>query len=172
MPNPTPVLLALLLLVSNVVAAQKLEPGARVRIRPPCERDAPCDPIIGQFRSIQGDTVVLLTPDGQTRSHVLTRTTRFDLSHGMRGQWLEGLGIGLAAGVAVGFLAKSTCEGSGSRGESLCGIYYLFTVPPALLLGGIVGAHHKTELWLPARRMTVAVTPTRDGVGLGMRLAL
>ncbi len=170
MRNPTPILLALLLgLIPNMAQAQRLEPGARVRIRPPCERDAACDPIIGQFRSIQGDTVMLLTADGQTRSHVLTRSTRFDLSHGERGRWPEGLGLGFAGGLVMGFLAKSRCEGPGD--DSICGIYYLVTVPPGLLLGGIVGAHYKTELWLPARRMTVAVTPTPSGIGLGMRLA-
>lgn len=43
--------------------------------------------------------------------------------------------------------------------------------PPGLLLGGIVGAHYKAEVWLPARRTRVAVTPTRAEVGLGMQLA-
>lgn len=171
MPNPTPILIALLLrLIPNMAQAQKLEPGARVRIRPPCERDAVCDPIIGQLQSIRGDTVVLQGGDGIPRSLLLTRTTRFDLSHGMRRRWLEGLGIGLAGGVVAGFIAKKTCEGPFSS-DSMCGLYYLLTLPSGLLLGGIVGAHYKTEVWLPARRTTVVVTPTPDGVGLGMRLA-
>jgi len=172
MTNPTPILLAVLIgLLPNLAQAQRLEPGARVRVRPPCERDAPCDPIIGEFRSMQGDTVMIVDGNGESRSLLLTRTTRFDLSHGMRGRWLEGLGVGLAAGMVAGFLATGLCKGA-NHGDPLCSFYYLFTLPPGLLLGGIVGAHYKTELWLPARRVAVVVVPTRSGIGMGMRLVL
>ena len=45
------------------------------------------------------------------------------------------------------------------------------TVPPGVLIGGIVGVSLTTEWWLPPPERRILIGPTRDGVRLGMQIA-
>jgi hypothetical protein len=164
-----PLLAALVLAIPATTSAQRLERGARIRVRPPCEQREACYPIIGEFRSISGDTLTMRRADGGVESLHLGPDMRLDLSHGYRRRWPEGLAAGFVAGVVVGYLAKTSCE-SPVGDDSICGLYYLVTVPPGILLGGIIGAHHTVEWWLPAQRVAVGFVPLRRGVGMGLRL--
>ncbi len=118
---------------------------------------------------MSGDTLVVTQEDGELRSLTLTPITRIDLSHGYRSRIFEGLGLGALAGVLAGAIAEATCSGPGD--DSQCGLWYLITVPPGVLLGGIVGAHFRTEWWLPVSRSRLAIQPMRGGgVGLGLNI--
>jgi hypothetical protein len=160
-----------ILALASPLAAQRLEPGARVRLRPPCPAGTPCIPIIGRLERLTSDTIAVLDTNGVLHTRALTANTRLDVSHGMRRRILEGLGVGVLAGTLVGAILVAECRGPRSSGDDLCGLAVLFALPPGILLGGIVGATMKTEWWLPPPERRIVLTPTRDGVRIGMRMA-
>lgn len=164
------ILLLASLTIALPLAAQRLEPGARVRLRPPCPAGAKCAPFIGEVRSITPDSIHVVDALGTLHAERITPELRIDLSHGMRRRILEGMGAGLAAGIVVGALAVAECR-SPNGGEGTCGLLYLFAVPPSIVLGGIIGGTMKTEWWLPPPDRQFTIAPTHDGVRLGMRMA-
>lgn len=169
-PSLSPVLpfYLVLILASTPAAGQEalVSPGERIRVKHACEGDvkaAPCDPVVGQVRSVSGDTVRL---DGG-RQLVLSQATKVELSGGRHGHALLGLGIGTAVGIGAGALS---CSNSHSDMDGLCALAYLFTVPAGMLGGLIIGALTKSEKWetvrRPAARLEVvpAVAPNAVGV--------
>lgn len=139
-------------------------------MRLPCDEGARCYALIGNVRSVSADTLVMERTDGGVESFPLTPDTRVDVSHGYRRRIFEGIGAGLVAGVLVGFIGTKSCESPSGGDDSICGLYYL-AIYPGALIGGIVGGHLRTELWLPAGDPRFTVVPVRGGVGLGLGMA-
>jgi hypothetical protein len=155
-----PFLAALLGLAAAEVLAQPPEPpalrlpmGARVRIRPVA---APGDWVRGTLMSADSEGIGLLpenAPPLPWSELRLPRETvaRLEILTGQKKHWLQGLILGVAAGVALGAsmdVDPERCQFDDnyfcSRGEAVAA--------GGLILGGIgagVGALVKTDRWLP-----------------------
>lgn len=159
----------LLLRAALPLTAQQLEPGTRVRMRPPCDTGGSCSPIIGLLHRISADSVEIVAGDGRLHTLQLTPTTRLDVSRGNRSRIAEGLAGGLLAGIIAGAIADAQCSNP-SGDDSICGLWYLITVPPGILVGGIVGATFKTEWWLPPPGRVTVASSGSGSWQLGLRL--
>jgi hypothetical protein len=173
-PRSTAILGALLLASAGSMTAQEsiVSPGERIRVKHACEGDAkpaPCKPVIGKVRAVEGDTIVLDQDGDGERRLVLGPAASVELSGGRHGHALAGLGLGILAGVAVGAIGDQSCRSSSSEPE-WCAFWYVFTVPSGALIGVITGALTKSEKWRtvsrPTARFQVLPGVTPDGVGL------
>jgi hypothetical protein len=163
-------------------AALKLPVGGRVRIR---TQAAPGDWIKGTLAGADSGSIALV-PDGvpQLGANELrlpsATVTRLELVTGKKRQWLQGLVIGAALGVAMGFaidVDPVRCEFDDnyacSRGEALA------------LMGGTlgavgagIGALVRKDVWTPVGidalgpppvRVTLAAGPGGLALGVSVR---
>lgn len=167
-----------LLLASPVAWAQEsvVVPGARVRITG-FESDRSARRA-GTVVTAGGDTVVLrLDPGGETMPFAMAGITRVELSRGLKGHTGAGIGLGLLAGFGVGAVVGYTSCGTCGGGEDdqiskLLGALAWGGIigGGGMLVGGLVGAHHKTERWdtVPSNRWRFSVGPRREGFALAL----
>ena len=154
--------------------ALELPVGARVRVR---TQAAPSDWIKGILASADSGTIALVPegapPLGASALRLPRETvTRLDLVTGKKWQWLPGLVIGAALGVAMGFAVDVDpvrCEFDTnyycSRGEAV-GI--MGGVSAAM--GAGIGALVKRDVWTPVGLDALGPPPARVGrAGLGLR---
>ena len=155
----------LLMPLSNA-SPQRLEVGTYLRISHQCQAaDSPshgdrmaCRTTRGALARITADSVYLSAPTGAvSRDSILGLELRVRRNH-----QLKGAGIGALAGTALGFgvgaIAVSNCN------DELCGLWFLVTVPPGLVVGTLTGVIvGGGEKWRPV---------TLDAVGAGQSRAL
>jgi hypothetical protein len=124
-----------------------------------------------------GRDEVVLRLDGseEIMPFAVTRIARFDVSRGMKGHTGAGIGLGLLAGASAGALVGvnqcGTCGGGESDGlaKALNALIWSGIGGGAgMLVGGIIGARHKTERWeeVPSSRWRLTAGPRRGGFGL------
>lgn len=141
---------AFLFLGAASSGAQSLYPDQRVRITAP-QLDLRRQP--GRLVWLDTDSLVLAAP---SRRWVVPRhlLTQVDSSGGRGGHALIGTVAGGVVGLAVGVLLfspnSSACEGSGNYAQN-CRLYREGTVVAGAGLGLLVGAHIRTERWMPLR---------------------
>jgi hypothetical protein len=162
----------------------KLPVGARVRVRPVA---APGDWVRGTLVSADAEGIGLLLENAPPLAGSelrLPRETvaRLEIHTGQKKHWLQGLLVGVAAGVAMGFafdvdpeLCKVDDSYFCSRGEAVAA--------GGLITGGIgagFGALVKTDRWLPVAldalgasaggggRVRPEVRATPGGLALGV----
>ena len=153
--------------------ALELPVGARVRVR---TEAAPGDWIKGTLAGADSGTIALVPegapPLGASVLRLPRETvTRLDLVTGKKWQWLPGLVIGAALGVAMGFAVAVDpvrCEFDDnyacSRGEAVAvtGGFWAAT-------GAGIGALVKRDVWTPVGLDALGPPPARVGrAGLGL----
>ena len=169
-------LLVALVMVPQVISAQALMPGTRVRVTHPGE-------------GTRTGTVVALTPDtlevrlaGHAEaSHMpLSQVTRLDVSLGRQRHLLRGAGIGFivggAVGAATGAAAESDCGGEmfclGAGGGAVVGGVFLGSVGGIIgLIAGVVPSERWERVPLAARRISLVSPSSRHGHGVGLKVA-
>jgi len=150
--------------------AQWVTPGAKVRVTAPT---LGLSEQVGRVQETRGDTLVVLTDvmrGGHLRAdtvHVAMATvTKLDVRTGGRGHWLEGAGIGLALGLAIGAASddgssRAYAPSAPAMGGGLLGI-----------LGAVIGGSIKSDRWseVPLDRVRPRLVALQDGVGVGVVL--
>jgi len=145
---------ALLALTAPSASAQRtlaVAVGARIRVR--AEADSSWR--VGRLAGTPPDTIRFQTCDTCAVAAYPLSTTAVEVSVGRKGRSstaLNGAGLGLLAGVGVGFLigyqANRNCR------DTLCGIAYI-AVPlggiTGFFLGATAGSRVQYEDWQPAR---------------------
>lgn len=153
-------LMLLALVTTGEAQTPLLVPGVRVRITGPCLADLPSGPaqcaiVLGRLRSWTPDTVVVQQRSGADRAVFRGDVKRVDVSDGIRSRKLLGTAVGAGVGLAVGFAARCTSEGTGDS-QSLdyfgCTILRSFFVPVTTLVGAglglFVGSLIRSERWV------------------------
>jgi hypothetical protein len=151
-----PFVLAVLYLSSgSQLRAQALpDSGALVRIASP---QLAGGRTVGLVERLTGDTIVV---GGQAIGR--GTITRMDLSSGRRSQWRKGMGIGAAAGLAIGAIVGVVgCQGFDVDGLPLICAGILGGAGGALGLGigGLLGSMTQGEAWSKIPLAMVRVTP-------------
>jgi hypothetical protein len=136
-------------------AAQRIEPGARVRGQ---TADSRFD---GWVAWTRGDSLAL-TQDGRTAVYLRSRMTTLELASGTRRNTLLGLGIGAAAGVVGGLIVLSLREDDAPPSEldDLSYGYAAVVLAGATAVGGITGALIKSPRWTRVRLSGLGVSIT------------
>ena len=169
-------LLVALVMVPQVISAQSLLPGTRVRVTHPGE-------------GTRTGTVVALTPDtlevrlvGHAEaSHMpLAQVTRLEFSLGRQRHLMRGAGIGFliggTVGAATGAAAGSSCDGEwlcpGAGGGAVLGGVFLGSVGGIIgLVAGVVPSERWERVPLDARRISLVTPSSRHGHGVGLKVA-
>ncbi|MGH7537811.1 MAG: hypothetical protein ACREMF_04190 [Gemmatimonadales bacterium] len=145
--------------------------GTRVRFTPP---DPAQDWVIGTVTGHRGDTLVLLTERSGSISVPLANLDLLEVSDGVHGHALTGLGLGLLAGAAVGGAIGAAVEPDELLGR---GINVLAGVALGGAGGGLigvaVGASIRSERWqdIPGRELGASPSSTNgDRLALGLSL--
>lgn len=135
-------------LVSVPAAAQRLEPGQRIRVTAP---EIPLARETGLLVSLDAATLAF---DGATQRWSVPRhlVTRLEASQGRKGHLLTGLLVGAGVGIVAGFIAieggsSSMCSGSGDYARN-CWFVMGGATALGALLGGGTGALIRTERWV------------------------
>jgi hypothetical protein len=161
--------------VSSSGSAQEvpvLVPGARVRITESNVTQR------GTILTAGADTVTL-RPDRREETIAISRTgiTRVELSRGLHGHTGAGIGLGFLAGLGVcalvGYNSCGTCGGGedDQTTKMLSALAWGGILGGAgILVGGVIGAHHKTDRWeeVPSSRWRVAGVPSRGGFAVAL----
>jgi len=146
-----------------------LEPGARVRVTVP-SRDLTKH--VESFRQLRADTLVL-----ESMWLPLSDVTRLDLYAGRQSHTLAGAGIGFLVGAGIGAIVVASAgdlDNCDPFSATECALI-LGGIPAGvgLLIGTVAGALSKTDKWeeVPLDRLQVSIVPTRNGFGVGARIA-
>ena len=124
-----------------------LTTGQRVRVRSATEPRT----VIGGVSAVDVESLTLI-PDGLPPLTIPARSiTSVETTQGRKRSWRQGLLVGLAVGVGLGFAFPVDAANCGpetpnfcSRGEALAGSTVLFTG-----VGAAVGGFIKNERWTP-----------------------
>lgn len=173
-----------LLMTPSVAWAQEppaVVPGARVRIT---ESGTGGRGLLrGTVVTMSADTVVLrFDRGGEAVPISLARVSRIEVSRGSKRHTAAGLGLGFLAGAGTGALVGAlTCESSstctGGSDGSLTGIHALLWggvgAAVGTLVGGVIGASHKTERWerVSSSHWGLTIGPGRQG-GFALAVSL
>jgi hypothetical protein len=182
MRQTLPLVVALLGLVASEALAQEapqppaleLPVGARVRLRTQASSG---DWINGFLASADTGTISLVPeeapPLGANQLRLPAETvTRLEVLTGKKRQWLPGLLIGAAAGLAMGFTTEvdpAQCEFDAnafcSRGEAVAAMG-----ATSAAIGALVGSLVKKDVWTPVALDALGPPPTRLArAGLALR---
>jgi len=182
MRSTLPLVVALLGLAAGEALAQEVSPppalelplGARVRLR---TQASPGDWIEGVLASADTGTISLVPkeapPLGANQLRLPSETvTRLEVVTGRKRQWLPGLLIGAAAGVAMGVsmdVDPERCEFDDnffcSRGGAVAAMG-----ATSAAIGALVGSLVKKDVWTPVALDALGPPPARGRrAGLGLR---
>ena len=177
-PRIISLLFLLFLAVVGELCAQDtlVVPGARVRVYSP-------DRVTGTIETLSSDTLVLRTEARRSLQAIpFASITKLEVSRGRKSNVGKGARIGLAVGAGVGAIAGviliiGECSGSAgclfySVAGGVAGALYLFL--PGTLLGAVIGAVFRTDLWetVPLDRIRVSLRPNDHlGVAVSVRIA-
>lgn len=175
------VVAALGLLATDAVAQSKAEPpalelpvGARVRLR---THAAPGEWIRGHLARADSAGVALVPegapPFGANQLRIpRDEVTRLELATGTKRQWLRGLVIGAALGVAMGFsmdVDPDRCQFDDNYFCSRGGAVALMGATSAGI-GALVGSAIRKDVWTPVGLEALGPPPLRvSESGLGLR---
>lgn len=147
-----------------------LVPGTRARITESGERSARRGTIV-----TSGPDTVTMRLDWSEKTIALSRAaiTRVEVSQGLHGHTAAGIGIGFLAGFGVGAVVGYNSCGScgGEEGPALDALAWGGILGAAgMLVGGVVGAHYKTDRWeeVPPTRWRLGAVPARGGVAIAL----
>jgi hypothetical protein len=128
--------------------------GSRVRVR---LSTAANERVAGTLAALEGQVLTLNTEGGPLKITVRSGDS-VELGLGRKRQWLQGMGIGAAAGLGAGFLYpvdSSDCDMDSpnfcSRGQAVGGATLVYG-----LIGAGVGAFVRRERWVPVDTSNVA----------------
>lgn len=177
----------------TVAQKQWLQPGRRVRLSSP---STDLHNAVATVLWLHGDTVVVRSGGFRVNGHghrltdttvtsvPLAAITELAVQRGTRSNTGTGAAMGLGVGALVGVglaVATSASEKECSSDAMFCwettGADYAGGVVAIALLGGalgaIVGAVTKTDKWeeVPLDHLQVSIAPTRNGLGIGARIA-
>ena len=163
-------------MVPQVISAQALQPGTRVRVTHPGE-------------GTRTGTVVALTPDtlevrlvGHTETSYmpLAQVTRLDVSLGKQRHLIRAAGIGFIVGGVVGAVAGAA-DGSSCTGEFLCpgagggavlgGVFVGSLGGIIGLIAGVVPSERWERVPLEPRRISIVTPSGSHGRGVGLKVA-
>jgi hypothetical protein len=179
-------LLVVLLVVTAAAGAaaqsELLQAGQRIRVTSP---EFELDDVEATIVRVYGDTVVLRSTGSRVDSTVttipLSRLTKLEVRVGQRSNIDKGIRTGVLVGGGVGLLVGAASAASdNSYVCSGAGCVLQGTVGGALwglLIGAAVGAFTHRDEWMEVRssawsdRVQVGIAPTRNGVGIGARIA-
>ena len=163
------------LLALSAASAQEppaLVPGARARVTESGERSTRRGTVV----TAAADTVTLkLDSGGETIALSRAAITRVEISQGLHGHTAAGIGIGLLAGFGVGAVYGYNHCGTCGGGEDDATTRMLDALAwggilggAGMLVGGVIGAHHKTDRWeeVPPARWRLGVATIRTGVAI------
>jgi hypothetical protein len=163
-------------MVPQVISAQTVTPGTRVRVTHPGEGTR-----TGTVVALTADTLEVRLAGHSEASHLpLAQVTRLDVSQGKQRRLARFAGVGFLAGGAVGALtgalAESDCEGelfcAGPAGGALIGGVFLGSVGGIIgLIAGVVPSERWQRVPLQARRISLVTPSGSHGRGVGVRLA-
>lgn len=141
-----------------------LASGTRVRLTAPGSGH---QPLIGSILAVDETTLTVADQDGTAVKVPRRLVTRLDVSRGRKSQALPGL---LAGAIAGAFIPAALPYFPSKGGDLLAGSMAGFAV-----IGALVGAHQKTDIWekVPSERVRVVIQPglSRRGAGLAVTLA-
>jgi hypothetical protein len=160
----------------QVLSAQAIMPGARVRFTHPGEGTR-----TGTMVTLTADTLEVRLAGQSEASHVpLAQVTRLDVSLGKQRRRMRFAGIGFIAGGVAG-AALGAAEGSSCTGEFLCpgagggaalGAVFFGSVGGIIgLIAGAVPSERWERVPLEARRISLVAPSSGHGRGVGLRLA-
>lgn len=157
---------SILLMVPAIAETQStaLTAGARVRVTSPSDD---LNRHVTTVTEVRGDSIVVAGLAG-SRTIAISNVTALDVSAGTRTQVLRDGLIGFGAGALLGgIVGAATYEGSdffvGSSVEAGALVGTMFGAV-GLVVGGVVGALHRTDRWQPARMpVRAAIIPSRSG---------
>jgi hypothetical protein len=164
--------------------AERLTPGARVRVWPACAAPAgsavkPCAPVVGRLLTLDATGVLIQREGMPAEAFPLGSSTLLEVSGGSRHHTLLGLGAGAVVGFGIGMILakRAGCDsgifGSNESEDDLCGAYGLVAIPAGAALGAVVGRLISSERWRPitADRATLRLVPSRERMSLSIGLA-
>jgi hypothetical protein len=139
-----------------------LQIGDRIRIKTPVSSSA----IEGTLVAVDDDALTL-APEGRDTSHrefARSEIAKLEVARGKKKNVLWGALGGAVVGIAVDLIATGAEENPCDFGACV--------ILPAMgaSVGALVGLAIKTDRWetLPAKKMGVAILPTRHGVQLSL----
>ena len=164
-----------MLVLPQLVTAQTLVPGTRVRFSHPGEGTR-----TGTFVALTSDTLEVALPGRAEPARLpLDQVTRLDVSHGMQRQPLRRAGIGFLVGGVVGAVgvaaAESGCDESreicfGAGGGALIGGIFYGAVGGVLgLVAGVIPSESWERVNLEPRRISLVAPSVGQGRGVGLR---
>jgi hypothetical protein len=179
-------MLALILTSFSDTATQeqrRIEPGQRVRVTAPV---ADLDNARATVMLLRDDAIVLRHERFRVDTHgrrsmdtlvtevPISAVTRLAVHVGKKSGWKTGMLVGGASMFFVGLAVNSSYYSSGEEG------YARYVIGGAVFsgligagIGSLIGSAIKTDRWqeVPLDRLRVSVVPTRNGFGLGARIA-
>jgi len=149
-----------------IAQEQPLQPGQRVRVTVP---SLDVNKHKTTFQRLHGDTLVF-----SSASYAVSDVTRLDVHSGRKSHTWAGAGIGFLVGAVGGGIAGhqfGLCEDN--KAECALGGAGVFGLGGSLLGAAVGGFVWKTDKWqeVPLDRLRVSVVPTRNGIGIGARIA-
>ena len=172
------VLLVGMLTLPQLVSAQTLTPGTRVRFSHPGEGTR-----TGTVVALTPDTLEVRLPGRAEAAHVpLDQVTRLDVSRGMQRQLLRRAGIGFLVGAAVGAAGvaaeESGCHASSGQfclgvggGAIIGGMFYGSLGGVLGLVAGVIPSEKWERVPREARRISLVAPSGSRGRGVGLRVA-
>ena len=145
--------------------------GTRVRFTP---AHPARDRVVGTVTGQRGDSLLLLTERRESIPVPLASLDRLEVSDGVHGHALTGLGLGLLAGAVVGGTIGAAVEPDELLGRGvnvLAGV--VLGGAGGGLIGVAVGASIQSERWqaLPGREQAASsFSPSGDRLAVGLSL--
>lgn len=161
----------------QLVAAQSVAPGTRVRVTHPGEGKR-----TGTFVSLTDDTLELRFEGRSEPSRLpLDQVTQLEVSHGKQRHLMRGAGIGFlvggALGAATGAAAGSDCAPNefmcpGAGGGAIIGGVFIGTFGGILgLVAGVIPSEKWERVVLQPRRISLDAAPSGRGARVGLSFA-
>jgi hypothetical protein len=167
-----------LLVHPQLVSAQSLTPGTRVRFSHPGEGTR-----TGTVVYFTADTLDVRLSDRAEPVHLpVEQLTRLDVSRGMQRQPLRRAGVGFVVGATLGSigaaLTESNCDSRGGQnclgaggGALIGGIFYGAFGGVLGLVAGVIPSEKWDPVPIETRRISLVAPPAGSGRGVGLRFA-
>ena len=164
-------ILAVLVLVPHAKASSQdapLQRGEQVRVT---VAELGVTRQVAVFDSVENGGLVV-TADSTMRLP-LPLVTRLEVYAGQKSRRWVGAGIGAAVGGAVAAIIVGPGNTCNSQADVCPETWIAVGISSGALIGGFVGGWWKADNWVevPLDRLRVSVVPTRNGFGIGARIA-